>query len=97
DINSGSIFTILGPALLLAALGSAAVIFMTGRTRARDNALVSVSGGTIITAALSAILEAVIYVVTALLIATAIFGVVGLAVSTAFSNSMPGTIPVYGF
>lgn len=97
EINSASIFTILGPALLLAALGSAAVIFMTGRTRARDNALVSISGGTIITATLSAILEAVIYVVTALLIATAIFGIVGIAVSTAFSHTMPETVPVYGF
>lgn len=77
DINSVSIFTILGPALLLAALGSAAVIFMTGRTRARDNALVSVSGGTFGTTALSAVFEAVIYVVTALLIAAVIFGIVG--------------------
>ncbi|MFV0435179.1 MAG: hypothetical protein ACK5LO_14550 [Leucobacter sp.] len=97
EINSASIFTVLGPALLLAALGSAAVIFMTSRTRARDNALVSVSGGTTFTATLSAILEAAIYVATALLIATAIFGTVGLAVSTAFSKAMPGTVPVYGF
>lgn len=97
NINSGSIFTILGPALVLAALGSAAVIFMTSRTRARDNALVSVSGGTTVTAALSAILEAVIYVATAFLLAAAIIGIVGLAVSAAFNHAMSGTMPVYGF
>lgn len=96
EINSASIFTILGPALLLAAIGSAAVIFMTSRTRARDNALVSVSGGTFATAALSAMLEALIYVVTALLIAAAVFGIVGLAVATAFSHTTANVIPVYG-
>ncbi|PJJ61927.1 FtsX-like permease family protein [Compostimonas suwonensis] len=96
DINSASIFTSLGPALLLAALGSAAVIFMTSRTRARDNALVSVSGGTFTTTTLSAIFEAVIYVVTAFLIALSIFGVVGLVVAIAFAHTMTGVVPVYG-
>ena len=96
DINSASIFTILGPALLLAALGSAAVIFMTGRTRARDNALVSVSGGTLGTTALCAVFEAVIYVVTAFLIAAAIFGIVGLVIAIAFGHTMTGVVPVYG-
>lgn len=95
-INSASIFTILGPALLLAALGSAVIIFMTGRTRARDNALVSVSGGTLATSALSAVFEALIYVVTALLIAAVIFGVVGLVVARAFAHTSPGAAPVYG-
>ena len=96
QINSASIFTILGPALLLAAIGSAAVIFMTGRTRTRDNALISVSGGTVATTALSAVLEAMIYVVTALLIAAAIFGIVGVVVANAFSHTMSGVVPVYG-
>lgn len=96
DINSVSIFTSLGPALLLAALGSAAVIFMTGRTRRRDNALISVSGGTVGTTALSAIFEAVIYVVTAFLIAAMIFGIVGLLIATAFAHTMTGVVPVYG-
>lgn len=96
SVNTGSIFTILGPALLLAAIGSATVIFMTSRTRARDNALVSVSGGTVLTSALSALLEAVIYVVTALLIAALIFGVVGLVAAIAFGTVIPGIHPVYG-
>ncbi|WP_417555687.1 FtsX-like permease family protein [Microbacterium sp.] len=95
-INSASIFTILGPALLLAALGSAAIIFMTGRTRARDNALVAVGGGTRGTAILSAAFEAVIYVITALLIAGAIFGLVGLAVAAAFRHTLPSATPAYG-
>lgn len=96
QINSVSIFTILGPALLLAAIGSAAVIFMTSRTRARDNALVTVSGGTLATTVFSAAFEAVIYVITALLTAAMIFGLVGVVVATAFSHTTTGVLPVYG-
>lgn len=96
-INTGSIFTIIGPALILAALGSATVIYMTGRTRTRDNALVAVSGGTPATAGVSAIWEAAIYAVTALLIAIAVFGIVGILTAIAFAHRIPGTVPVFGF
>ncbi|MGO1851755.1 FtsX-like permease family protein [Microbacterium sp.] len=96
DINTGSIFASLGPALFLAAIGAAATIFMTGRTRERDNALVQVSGGTVATTTLAAIFEAVIYVMTAFLLAAAIFATVGVVASIAFSPIAPGIAPTLG-
>ncbi|KRC60865.1 hypothetical protein ASE14_07830 [Agromyces sp. Root81] len=96
DVNSGSIFTVLGPALLLAALGAAAIVFMTGRTRERDGALVQISGGTIATTALSAAFEAMIYVMTAFLLAAAVFVLVGLAASISLAGAVPGIVPVFG-
>lgn len=96
DINSGSIFTVLGPALAVAGLGAAAVIFMTGRTREKDGALVQISGGTPATTALSAAFEALIYVMTAFLLAAVIFVSVGVTAAQAFSAAVPGTTPVFG-
>lgn len=96
DINTGSIFASLGPALFLAAIGAAATIFMTGRTRERDNALVQISGGTVATTTLAAIFEAIIYVTTAFLLAAVIFTTVGVVASIAFSPIAPGIAPTLG-
>ncbi|MFD5601363.1 FtsX-like permease family protein [Leucobacter sp. NPDC058333] len=96
EINHASIFTLLGPALFLAALGAAAVIFMTNRTRTRDNALVEVSGGTSATLGFMAILETIIYVGTALIIGALVFGVIGLAASGALTQMIGQVAPVFG-
>lgn len=82
-INHASIFTIVGPALLIAALGAAAVIFMTGRIRDRDNALIETGGGTLTTTTLSAASETVIYVGTAFLTGALVYGTVGLVATAA--------------
>ncbi|MGO1506417.1 MAG: FtsX-like permease family protein [Microbacterium sp.] len=95
-INHASIFTIIGPALLIAALGAAAVIFMTGRTRDRDNALIETGGGTLATTTLSAAFETIIYVGTAFLTGALVYGAVGLVATAALMQVSDTATPVYG-
>ena len=95
-INHASIFTIIGPALLIAALGAAAVIFMTGRTRDRNNALIETGGGTLATTTLSAAFETIIYVGTAFLTGALVYGAVGLVATAALMQVSDTATPVYG-
>lgn len=95
-VNSGSLFTGLGPALLLSAIGAATIIFMTGRTRDRDNALVTVGGGTPGALVASVLWEAVIYVFTALLLALFVFIITGGLWAYSLGKVIPGTTLVLG-
>ena len=62
---------VIGGPLLLAAVGAAATVFMSGRVRERESALVRAAGGSHGVVLLGAVWESVIYAVTASALGTA--------------------------
>jgi putative ABC transport system permease protein len=74
DIPAQFIVLLLGGPLLLAAVGAAATVAMSGRARTRDAALLEAAGGTPGTVVAAAVWEAVIQVGTAALLGTAAVG-----------------------
>ena len=60
---------VLGGPLLLSGLGAAATVFMAGRAREREFALIQSAGGTTATIVVMAVWEAVIYATTAVIFA----------------------------
>jgi len=70
-VSAGAAVLLIGGPLLLAVLGSAGTIFMSGRGREREIALVQAAGGTRGTVLAVAAGEAVIYVGTAVLLGSA--------------------------
>jgi putative ABC transport system permease protein len=84
------VIVFLGGPLLLAAVAAAAAVFMSGRARDRDAALVQAAGATPGTVLTAAAWEAVIYVVTAVLLGGLAIVVGGLLAAWALGTTVPG-------
>jgi ABC-type antimicrobial peptide transport system permease subunit len=76
---------------VLAAIAAAIVVFMSSRTRSQELALLQASGATHRTIILTATLEAVIYVITAGILAFAIIVASGVIIAAGLSTAVPGT------
>lgn len=85
-INSGAIVVLLGPALTIAALGAATIVFMGGTARSRDHALLALNGATRGLAARISLFESLIYVVSSLILTTVAMTIVGVVVSAGLSH-----------
>ncbi|MFP7761850.1 FtsX-like permease family protein [Marisediminicola sp. LYQ85] len=82
---------IFGAPLVLAIVAAAVTVFMSGRAREREFALINAAGGTPRMIVRSAIYEALIYAVTALLLALIIVLITSTIVWSALTASVPGT------
>lgn len=87
----------LGGPVLLAAVASAIVVFMANRVRGRELGLLQASGASHGTIIRTSVFEALIYVVTACLLALAVIVASGLAIAAGLSVSVPGTVPHLAF
>ncbi len=86
---------LLGAPLLLTTIGVAATIFLTSYSRDRELALIRASGSTDATIIAIAALEAIIHVVTAVLLGLVIVLAVGTTYAGAMSTHHPGVIPIF--
>lgn len=91
ELHANEVVLLLGGPLLLAAVAAAIVVFMSSRTRSQELALLQASGATHRTIILTATLEAVIYVVTAGLLAFAVTIASGAIIAAGLSTAAPGT------
>ena len=82
---------LLGGPLLLAAVAAALVVFMSSRTRGHELAVLQASGATHRTIIFTAALEAVIYVITASILALAIIVASSVIIAAGLSTAVPGT------
>ncbi|MBP2414806.1 putative ABC transport system permease protein [Arthrobacter stackebrandtii] len=87
----------LGGPILLAAVASAVVVFMGSRTRGQELGLLQASGATHRTLVLAALFEALVYVVTASLLAFVVIVGSGVVIAAGLSVSEPGTAPRFAF
>ena len=90
-LHANEVALLLGGPLLLAAVASAIVVFMSSRTRGQELALLQASGATHRTIMRTATLEAVIYVITAGILASAIIVASGVIIAAGLSTAAPGT------
>ncbi|MBB2903606.1 putative ABC transport system permease protein [Kineococcus radiotolerans] len=95
-VSARSVVLLLGGPLLLATVGAAATVFMAGRIRDREAALLLAAGASYGVVLLVAVWEALIHVVTATLL-----GLLGVAVTTAVAmwvvwSAAPGATPATG-
>jgi putative ABC transport system permease protein len=88
-VTAGSVVLLLGGPLLLALLGATATIFMAGRRRDREFALVVAAGATRAVVLAAAAWEAVIYTVTATILGAVAVGVAALAGGWAAETGTP--------
>lgn len=95
-ISIGTVVLLLGGPLLLSALGSAVTICMSARVRDREAALVRATGGTPEVVVSTAAWEAVIYVVTAVLLGAVGVLATALVGAWAVASAAPGTFPGLG-
>lgn len=96
EINSGAITVFLAPALGLSALGAVTIVFMSGMTRRRDHALLVINGARSNVVIRIAVLESVIYVLSASALALLLMLGVGSIVATGLSGGTWGTAPTLG-
>lgn len=87
----GTVVLLMGGPLLLSVLGAAVTVFMSGRGRERESALLVAAGATPGVVRAAAGFEAVIYVVTA-----AILGLVAVSVTAVAGALRVGTAPHFG-
>ena len=87
----------LGGPILLAAVASAVVVFMSSRTRGQELGLLQASGATHRTLVRTALCEALIYVVTACLLSAVVIVASGAVIAAGLSVSEPGTAPSFAF
>lgn len=80
---------LLGGPLLLSAVAAAATVFMSGRAREREFALIQAAGSTQSAITLAAIWEAVIYTMTATILGTLATVTGGLIIASKLSLSLP--------
>lgn len=83
NLGIAQVLFIAGGPVLLAAIGAAVVVFMSNRTQGGEQALLRASGADERTVLVSALLQAVVHVVTALLLAGAV--IAGTAVVCALA------------
>ena len=104
ELEAGVVILIIGGPLLLAGIGAMATVFMSGYAREREFALIRAAGSTAGLIVLTAVWEALIYTVTAALLATAAIlmgaGVLALALdlnAPVVSLSSVATVSAMGF
>lgn len=68
-LSTGGVMLLLGGPLLLSLMGATVTLFMAGRQRNHEVALLMASGGTRAIVVMASVAEAIIYVVTAVLLA----------------------------
>jgi putative ABC transport system permease protein len=95
DADLTTMVLLLGGPVLLAAVGAAATISMSGGQRARDLALLSATGATRGTCVLAALFEGLIYAGTALVGAFLVMLGQGLLSAVLLSGYAPGTTPSF--
>jgi putative ABC transport system permease protein len=99
-LSTGGVVLLLGGPLLLSLTGATVTLFMAGRQRDREVALLLVSGGTTATVVAAVVSEAVIYVTTAVLLAvptvlaTGLIGAWALDVPPVFGLGAAATVVV---
>ncbi|WP_231408347.1 hypothetical protein [Streptomyces sp. MC1] len=86
-LSTGAVVLLLGGPLLLSLTGATVTLFMAGRHRNHEVALLIASGGTASTVMTAALTEAVIYVATALMLAVPPVIATGLLGSWALHES----------
>ncbi|MGV8881555.1 MAG: FtsX-like permease family protein [Rhodoglobus sp.] len=86
DVNNNIalLITVAGAPVAISLLGSAVVVFVTGRDRYRDNALLRASGATDGTIVKAAAAEALIHAVTAYILGVASVAISAVIVATIF-------------
>lgn len=77
---------LVGGPLMLSCVGTAVVVFISGRDRSRENALLRSSGALSATIIAASILEAVIITVTAFLLSMIIVAITAILVAMSLSN-----------
>ena len=104
ELEAGVVILIIGGPLLLAGIGAMATVFMSGYAREREFALIRAAGSTAGLIVLTAVWEALIYTVTAALLATAAIlmgaGVLALTLdlnAPVVSLSSVATVSAMGF
>lgn len=90
-LHANEVALLLGGPLLLSAVAAAIVVFMSSRTRNQELALLQAAGATHRTIILTATLEAVIYVITAGILAFAIIVGSGILIAEGLSTVAVGT------
>ena len=90
-LHTNEVALLLGGPLLLSAVAAAIVVFMSNRTRGQELALLQASGATNRTIILTATLEAVIYVITAGILAFAVIIASSVIIAAGLSTAAPGT------
>lgn len=89
DLAPEGVVILLGGPLLLSAVAAAATVFMSGRAREREFALIQAAGSTHAAITLTAIWEAVIYAATAALLGTLAVVVGGLIIAAKLALMLP--------
>ncbi|MET4061826.1 putative ABC transport system permease protein [Arthrobacter sp. UYP6] len=104
ELSAGVVILMLGGPLLLAGIGAVATVFMSGYAREREFALIRAAGSTTSLIVLTAVWEALIYTVTAAILATTAIvvgaGVLALALDVGLpvlSLSSVATVSAAGF
>ncbi len=101
-LSAGAVVLLLGGPVLVSLIGATATLFMAGRQRSREVALLLVSGGTASTVVMAAVAEAAIYVATATMlavppvVATGLLGTWALHVPPAFGLGAVGVVMLTG-
>jgi putative ABC transport system permease protein len=91
-----SFLLMLGGALLVSLVGAAATVYMAGRAREREAALVRSAGGTQGIVLSRATWEALMHVGTATIIAATVLVVTGIGQAWSLSTIAPGVLPGFG-
>jgi putative ABC transport system permease protein len=92
-LKLGQVVVLLGGPLLLAGVGAAVVVFMSNRTQAREQALLSASGATASVIVRAAVLQALIHVCTAALLSVAVIVATGLLTTAMLRPFYPAVTP----
>ena len=90
-LHSNEVALLLGGPIVLAAVAAAIVVFMSSRAHGHELALLQASGASHRTIILTAALEAVIYVITAVILAFAVVVASGVILAAGLSTAVPGT------
>lgn len=83
---------IFGAPLVLATVAAVVTVFMSGRAREREFALISAAGGTPRLVVRTAVLEAIIYAVTALILGLVVTVATSIVVWISFARVAPRTV-----
>ncbi|AIY00057.1 hypothetical protein ART_0458 [Arthrobacter sp. PAMC 25486] len=97
QVETEQVVILLGGPILLAAVASAIVVFMSNRRRGRELGLLQASGATHGTIIRTSVFEALIYVVTACLLALAVIVSSGVVIAAGLAVSTPGSVPHFAF
>ena len=94
-LKLGQVIVLLGGPLLLAGIGAAVVVFMSNRTQAREQALLSASGATTTVIVRAAVLQALIHVCTAAVLSAAVIVATGVLTTAMLRPFYPAVVPQF--